>query len=163
MTTSIRPARPDDCEALVDLVMQLARYEKLEHEAKATADDFRKHLFGPRPYAEALVAEHDGKAVGLALFFHNFSTFKGAPGLYLEDLFVLPSHRGLGLGKALLVELSRLAVERGCKRFEWSVLDWNEPAIGFYKALGARPMDEWTVFRVDGDALAKLAGQGGDR
>ena len=117
-------------------------------------------LFGPRPYAEVLIGEVDGEALGFALFFHNFSTFEGRPGIYLEDLFVRPEARGQGLGKALLAELARIAVERGCARLEWWVLDWNEPSIGFYKSLGARPMDEWTVMRVDGAALAALAESG---
>jgi GNAT superfamily N-acetyltransferase len=114
-------------------------------------------LFGPRPYAEVLIGEIDGAPQGFALFFHNFSTFEGRPGIYLEDLFVRPDARGSGLGKALLAYLAKLAVDRGCARLEWSVLDWNEPSIGFYKSLGARAMDKWTVFRMDGDALKRLA------
>jgi GNAT superfamily N-acetyltransferase len=157
MPPSIRPATPDDAPALVALIRELAVYEKLEHEAVASPDDLRRALSGPRPTAEALIAEaDDGRPAGFALFFHNFSTFVGRPGLYLEDLFVRPEHRGAGLGKALLLALARLAVERGCGRMEWAVLDWNEPAIGFYRSLGARPMDEWTVFRLDADALARL-------
>lgn len=156
MTATIRPARPDDAEAIADLIRELAVYEKLADQARARPDDLRRHLFGPRPVAEALIAELDGRAVGFALYFHNFSTFLGRPGLYLEDLFVQPEHRGLGIGKALFRALGRIAAERGCGRMEWAVLDWNEPAIGFYRALGARPMDEWTVFRLDGEALNRL-------
>lgn len=115
------------------------------------------HLFGPRPHAEVIVGEMDGAPQGFALFFHNFSTFEGKPGIYLEDLFVRPEARGAGLGKALLAELARLAVERGCARLEWSVLDWNAPSIAFYRGLGARSMDDWTTMRVDGDALSDLA------
>ncbi len=118
-------------------------------------------LFGPRPYAEVVIGEIDGVALGFALFFHNFSTFEGRPGIYLEDLFVRPEARGSGLGKALLAHLARLAVERDCARLEWSVLDWNSPAIGFYQALGARAMDEWTVMRMDGEALARLGANAG--
>ncbi|RUL88067.1 GNAT family N-acetyltransferase [Tautonia sociabilis] len=157
MTATIRPARPEDSETIAGLIRELADYERLLHEAKATGDDIRRGLFGPRPFAEALIAEWDGVCVGFALFFHNYSTFRGQPGMYLEDLFVRPSHRGRGLGKALLASVARLAVERGCGRLEWSVLDWNEPSIGFYKALGARPMDDWTVYRVDEEPLRRLA------
>jgi GNAT superfamily N-acetyltransferase len=156
MNASIRPARPDDAATIATLIGELAEYEKLAHEAKATADDIRRHIFGPRPFAEVLIAEVDGEPVGFALFFHNFSTFRGQPGIYLEDLFVRPEHRGKGLGKALLVQLARLAVERGCGRLEWAVLDWNAPSIAFYKSLGSRPMDEWTVYRLDGEALESL-------
>lgn len=155
--SKIRSATPDDCALIANLIRELAVYEKLGDEAKATPEDLRLHLFGERPFAEAILVEDDGEAVGFALFFHNYSTFRGRPGLYLEDLFVMPAHRGKGLGKALLARLARLAVERGCGRFEWAVLDWNEPSIGFYKALGARPMDDWTVFRLDGEALENLA------
>lgn len=160
MTATIRPARPDDCETIVALIRELADYEHLLDEAKATPDDVRRNLFGPRPFAEAVIAEWDGKPVGLALFFHTFSTFRGQPGLYLEDLFVQPAHRGRGIGKALLATLAKLAVERGCGRLEWSVLNWNEPAIGFYRSVGARPMDEWTVYRVDEERLDRLAAIG---
>ena len=127
---------------------------------KASHDDLARALFGTRPTAECVLAEQDGEAVGMALFFTNFSTWTGKPGLYLEDLFVMPPARGAGLGKALLVHLAGLAVARGYGRFEWSVLDWNTPAIGFYTALGAKPMSEWTVMRVEGEALAALAGSG---
>ncbi|HZV09800.1 MAG TPA: GNAT family N-acetyltransferase, partial [Novosphingobium sp.] len=120
-----------------------------------------RHLFGPRPMAEALIGEIHGLPQGFALFFHSFSTFEGRPGLYLEDLFVRPEARGAGLGKALLLQLAALATARGCARLEWAVLDWNAPSIGFYRALGARPMEEWTVMRVDGDALQRLAAEAG--
>ena len=120
--------------------------------------DLREHLFGKRRYAEVLLAEEDGAVVGFALFFHNYSTFHGKPGIYLEDLFVEPAHRGKGHGKALLVALAKLAIERDCARVEWSVLNWNEPSIQFYQSLGAKPMDEWAVYRLTGDALQKLAG-----
>ena len=153
----IRPATAEDCDLIANLIRELAVYEKLGDAAKATADDLRLHLFGERRFAEAILVEDGGEAVGFALFFHNYSTFRGKPGIYLEDLFVRPTHRGRGLGKALLARLARLAVERGCGRFEWAVLDWNEPAIGFYRAIGAQPMDDWTVFRLDGDAMASLA------
>jgi GNAT superfamily N-acetyltransferase len=154
---SIRAARPDDAELLVNLVHELAVYEKLGHKAQATADEFRRHLFGPRPAAEAVLAEVDGQPVGFALWFTTFSTFRGQPGLYLEDLFVKPTYRGRGIGKGLLAALASLAVERGCGRLEWSVLNWNEPAIGFYRSVGARPMDEWTVYRIDDEPLRRLA------
>lgn len=153
----IRPATSADVPAIHRLIIELAVYEKEPDAVKATRADLQAALFGPRPVAECVLADVDGEAVGLALFFTNFSTWTGKPGLYLEDLFVMPTARGQGLGKALLVHLAGIAVARGYARFEWSVLDWNAPAIGFYKALGARSMDEWTVMRVDGDALAKLA------
>ena len=126
----------------------------------ATEADIRQHLFGDRPYCEVLIAEVAGAAVGFALFFHNYSTFLGRPGIYLEDLFVVPEARGRGYGRALLSCLARVAVERDCGRLEWAVLDWNEPSIGFYKALGATPMDEWTIFRLTGEALASLGATG---
>ncbi|MFO0959898.1 MAG: GNAT family N-acetyltransferase [Isosphaeraceae bacterium] len=153
---SIRPAQPADVGIIAELILELARYEKLEHEAKATPEILLRHLFGPRPAAEALIAEYGGEPVGFALFFTNFSTFRGQAGIYLEDLFVRPQVRGNGIGKALLRRLAETAVERDCGRLEWAVLDWNAPAIGFYKSLGARPMDEWTVFRLDDDALKML-------
>ena len=158
MAPAIRPAVPADLPLIAELIHALADYEKLGHEVRFDEATLGEKLFGPRPYAEVLIAEVQGEAQGFALFFHNFSTFEGRPGIYLEDLFVRPEARGLGLGKALLAELARLALERGCARLEWWVLDWNEPAIGFYRKLGARPMDEWTVMRVDGAALAALAG-----
>ncbi len=153
----IRDAQPGDIDTIRDFILALADYEKLSHEVKADRDTLERYLFGPRPMAEVAIAEHDGAPVGFALFFHNFSTFEGRPGLYLEDLFVRPEARGLGAGKALLAHLARLAVERDYARLEWSVLDWNEPAIAFYRSIGAKPMDEWTVQRVDGDALQSLA------
>jgi GNAT superfamily N-acetyltransferase len=152
----IRAATPDDIPAIHALIVALAVYEREPDAVKASHDDLHAALFGARPVAECVLAEVDGTAVGLALFFTNYSTWTGKPGLYLEDLFVEPHARGHGLGKALLVHLARLAVARGCGRFEWSVLDWNQPAIDFYGALGARPMAEWTVMRLDGDALARL-------
>jgi GNAT superfamily N-acetyltransferase len=156
MSQTIRPATADDARILRDLIVELASYEKLEHLVEATADDLRRHLFGPRPAAEALIAEVDGAAVGFALFFPNFSTFRGLPGIYLEDLFVKAEYRGRGLGKALLKRVATLAVERGCGRLEWAVLDWNAPSIAFYRSLGARPQDEWTLYRLDGEALREL-------
>ena len=160
MSLAIRPAAPADLPLIADLIRALAEYEKLADEVRFNEAVLGEKLFGPRPYAEVLIGEVDGEAQGFALFFHNFSTFEGRLGIYLEDLFVRPEARGKGLGKALLAELARLAVERGCARLEWWVLDWNEPSIGFYKSLGARPMDEWTVMRVDGIALAALAESG---
>jgi GNAT superfamily N-acetyltransferase len=157
MTLSIRPAIPADLPLIAQFIRDLAEYEKLAHEVHFDDADLSERLFGARPYAEVLVGEIDGAPQGFALFFHNFSTFEGKPGIYLEDLFVRPEARGSGLGKSFLQRLAQLAVERDCARLEWAVLDWNEPSIGFYKALGARPMDEWTVFRVDGAALETLA------
>ena len=157
-TTVLRPAHQDDVPLILELVRELAVYERLEHEAVATAADMHAALFGPRPAAEVLVAEHGGQAAGFALFFTSFSTFLGKPGLYLEDLFVRPAYRGLGIGRQLMVELARIALARGYGRFEWSVLDWNAPAIAFYRGLGAQPMDGWTVQRVTGAALQALAG-----
>ena len=153
---AIRPARPDDVPEILRLIRALADYEKLAHEVVATEEALKASLFGPKPAAEVLLAEAQGRAVGLALYFQNYSTFLGKPGLFLEDLFVEPAFRKQGIGKALLVELARLAVRRGCGRFEWAVLDWNAPAIAFYESLGARPMKDWTIFRVTGEALRKL-------
>jgi len=154
---SIRPAIQDDVPLILALIRELAEYEKLTHEVSATEDDLRKWLFGKHPAAEVLIGESDGQPAAFALFFHNFSTFLGKPGIYLEDLYVRPEFRGQGLGKAMLARLARLAKERGCGRLEWWVLDWNEPAIRFYESLGAVPMDEWTVYRVTGAALEELA------
>ncbi len=140
------------------LIRALADYERLAHECLADEAALEAHLFGPRPYAEVLVAEVDGEPAGFALFFHNYSTFLTKPGLYLEDLFVVPERRGLGLGRRLLAALAALAVERGCGRLEWSVLKWNAPAIAFYERLGAVPMVEWQVYRLTGDPLLALAG-----
>lgn len=159
MTISIRPATPADVPTVAFLIRALSQYEKLEHEVALTEDRLRATMFGPHPYAEAVLAEDEGQPVGFALFFHNYSTFLAQPGLYLEDLYVLESHRGLGIGKALLAHLARIAVERNCGRLEWAVLDWNVDAIGFYEKLGARPNSEWTVYRLTGDSLNRLAGQ----
>ena len=158
-TITLRAATRADIPQILAFIRGLAEYEKLAHEAVATPALLERHLFGDRPAAEVVIAEADGEPAGFALFFHSFSTFLGQPGLYLEDLFVLPSHRGLGLGKRLMVHLARLAVERGCGRFEWSVLDWNTPAIDFYRRLGAIGLEEWTVQRVSGEALHTLAAQ----
>ncbi len=157
MSLSIRAATSGDISLIGQFIRDLAEYEKLAHAVRFDEAVLAQKLFGPRPFAEVLIGEIDNVAQGFALFFHNFSTFEGRPGIYLEDLFVRPEVRGLGLGKALLARLAALAVERDCARLEWSVLDWNTPAIDFYKALGAVPMDEWTVYRVDGVALNNLA------
>ena len=155
----IREAVEGDIPLILTLIRALAVYERLEHKVVATEEVLRQSLFGARRYAEALIAEEDGAPIGFALFFHNFSTFIGRPGIYLEDLFVIPEARGRGYGKALLARLAAIAKERNCGRLEWSVLDWNEPSIQFYKALGAVPLDDWTTFRVIGDALDTLAAQ----
>lgn len=154
---TLRPARPEDCATIAALIGELAEYEHLAHEVEGTADDFRRHLFGPRPAAEVILAEVGGEPVGFALFFANFSTFRARPGVYLEDLFVRPAHRGRGIGKALIAAVARLAVEREAGRLEWAVLDWNEPAIAFYKSLGAQMKSEWRINRVADDALRALA------
>ena len=159
----IRPATPDDVGTILRFIRELAVYEKLEHEVVATEAMLERELFGPRPSCEAVIAESGGEAAGFALYFTSFSTFVGRSGVYLEDLFVSPSQRGRGIGKALLAHLAALAVERGCGRFEWAVLDWNAPAIAFYESLGARPMSGWTTYRLDGDGLAALAGTGPPR
>lgn len=153
----ISPATEADVPIILELIRGLAEYEKLSHEVVATEQLLREHLFGPRPVAETRIAYLDQTAVGFALFFHNFSTFLGRPGIYLEDIFVRPQHRGKGIGKALLKEVARVAAERKCGRLEWSVLDWNEPAIRFYQSLGAKPMSQWTIYRMTGDAIRKLA------
>lgn len=153
----IRAATAADAAQILAFIRALAVYEKLEHMVVADEAQLHKTLFGERPAAEVRIAEWQGQPAGFALFFHNYSTFLGKPGIYLEDLFVLPEFRGKGIGKALLIHLAQLAVERDCGRLEWSVLDWNTPAIDFYKSLGAVPMDEWTVYRVTGDALPALA------
>jgi GNAT superfamily N-acetyltransferase len=158
MTVSIRAAAPSDLDLIIRFIRDLAEYERLADDVRLNREILGNHLFGPAPKAEVLIGEVDTTPRGFALFFHNFSTFEGKPGIYLEDLFVEPDARGAGLGKALLSHLAKLAVERSCARLEWAVLDWNEPAIGFYRALGAKGMDEWTVNRVDGDALVRLAG-----
>jgi len=153
----IEPAQPADAALIVALVRELAEYERLLQDVRITTDDVRRDLFGPRAFAEAVIARVGDEPVGFALWFHNYSTFAGRPGLYLEDLFVRPAFRGRGYGEALLRYLARVTVERGCARFEWSVLDWNEPALAFYRKLGAVPMDDWTVQRVSGAALLALA------
>jgi GNAT superfamily N-acetyltransferase len=164
LTLSIRPATAADLPLIAQFIRDLADYERLADEVRFDEAALGERLFGANnghgPYAEVLIGEIDGAPQGFALFFHNFSTFEGKPGVYLEDLFVRPEARGSGLGKALLKRLAQIAVERDCARLEWWVLDWNEPAIAFYKSFGAKPMDEWTTFRVDGKALTKLAGQG---
>jgi GNAT superfamily N-acetyltransferase len=159
-TISLRPATPEDVPLVLEFIRELARYEQLEHEVAATEADLGEALFGERRYAEVVFACSDGKALGFALFFHNFSTFKGRPGIYLEDLFVRPEARGRGIGRKLLAHLARTALERRCARLEWAVLDWNEPSIGFYRGLGAVPMNEWSIFRLTGEPLALLAGSG---
>jgi GNAT superfamily N-acetyltransferase len=159
-TLRIDSAQAQDAGEVVALIRALAVYEKLEHEVVATEESVRASLFGERPGAEVLLARVGAETVGFAVFFHNYSTFLGRRGIYLEDLFVRPEHRGHGYGRRLLAHLAHLAVERQCGRVEWAVLDWNEPAIGFYRSLGARPMDEWTVFRLTGDALQSLASEG---
>ncbi len=154
---SIRPASAADLPLIAQFIRDLADYERLAHEVRFDEAVLGDRLFGARPYAEVLIGEIDGSPQGFALFFHNFSTFEGKPGVYLEDLFVRPEARGSGLGKALLAALAQISIQRDCARLEWWVLDWNDPAISFYKKLGAKPMDEWTTFRVDGDALDTLA------
>ncbi len=153
----MREASEEDVPLILSFIRELAEYEKLSHEVVATEEELRKSLFGERRYAEVLIAEHDGSPAGFALFFHNFSTFLGKPGVYLEDLYVNPAFRGAGVGKKLLVHLASLAKRRGCGRLEWWVLDWNEPSIGFYKNLGATAMDDWTIYRLAGTALDDLA------
>lgn len=155
---AIRPATPSDLDTIIQLVHGLAEYEREPDAVKLDRETFARHLFGPRPFAEVLIAETlAGESAGFALYFHNFSTWEGRPGIYLEDLFVRPELRGHGYGKALLVELARIAVARDCARLEWAVLDWNEPSIQFYRSLGAVAMDEWTTYRVTGTALDNLA------
>jgi GNAT superfamily N-acetyltransferase len=154
---TIREAAEADVALVASLIRELADYERLLHEVRLSEDVLRDALFGERRYAEVAIAEVDGETAGFALFFHNFSTFLGRPGIYLEDLFVRPPHRGAGVGRALLRHLAQLAEERGCGRLEWAVLDWNEQAIGFYRGLGARPTSGWSVYRLDGDALGRLA------
>ena len=157
MSITLRAARASDVPVILHFIQGLADYEKLSHACVATEAELTATLFGERPYAEVLLAFWNEEPAGFALFFHNYSTFLAKPGIYLEDLFVDPAFRGKGMGKALLRALARLAVERGCGRLEWSVLDWNEPAIQFYKSLGAVAMDEWTGYRVTGEALTALS------
>lgn len=154
---NIRQAGADDVPLILRFIRELAEYERLAHEVVATETQLRETLFGARPQAEVVIAEWRGEPAGFALFFHNFSTFRGTRGLYLEDLYVRPEHRGRGIGKALLVHLAKLAVARGCARYEWAVLDWNRPARDFYEALGARCVADWRIYRVDGAALEALA------
>ena len=154
---TIRPANPDDVADIFGLIKALAEYEKLSHRVTGNVDSLQEHLFGTRPYAEAIVAEADSLIVGFALFFPNYSTFLTKPGIYLEDLFVLPEYRRQGIGKALLIYLGKLALERDAGRLEWSVLDWNQSAIDFYQTMGATVLPDWRVCRVTGDALQNLA------
>ena len=156
---TIRPATRADAPTIATLVRELAEYEKLLHEAKATADDFLRELDSPNPVIHVLIAEWNGTPAGFALYFFNFSTFVGRPGLYLEDLFVRPAQRKHGIGRALLRELARIAQQRNCGRMEWAVLDWNEPALRFYKSLDARPMTEWIVHRLTPVEIGKLAAE----
>lgn len=156
---TIRPAEPRDVPLILQFIRGLAEYEKLGAECHATEAGLARTLFGERPSAEVVIAYHEGNPAGFALFFHNYSTFLARPGLYLEDLYVDPAHRGHGVGHALLAHLASVAIDRECGRFEWSVLDWNADAIRFYERLGARPMNEWTVYRIAGDALKRLANE----
>lgn len=158
MPATIRSAEATDLPLILELIQQLAEYEKLRHECVATEEGLRASLFGPIPAAEVLIAEFGGKPAGFALYFHNYSTFLAQRGLWLEDLFVRPEYRGAGIGRALLARLAMLALQRNCGRLEWNVLDWNVSAIGFYRSLGAVPMNEWTTYRVTGDALSRLSG-----
>lgn len=151
----VRPALASDVALIVTLIRELAEYERAPEEAIATEALIHEALFGPRPACEALIGELDGRAMGFALYFHNFSTWKGRQGVYLEDLFVRPEARGQGLGLALFKAVAQIAVERGCPRMEWNVLDWNEPALKFYRSLGAEPLSEWTIHRLSGEALRK--------
>lgn len=158
MDLSLKMATEQDVPLILTFIKALAEYERMADAVIATEDGLRQTLFGPRPYAECVIARWQGQPAGFALFFHNYSTFLGRPGIYLEDLFVKPELRGQGVGRALLQFLARLAQERNCGRLEWSVLDWNEPAIGFYKSIGAVPLDDWTIFRLKDEALSRLAG-----
>ena len=157
----IRPATADDVPLILEFIKGLAEYEKLSHEVVATEEALRTTLFGDHPMAEVLIGESGSEAVAFALYFHNYSTFLGQAGIYLEDLFVIPSMRGRGFGRVMLSHLAHIAVQRGCGRLEWSVLDWNEPAIRFYRAIGAVAMDEWTVQRLTGGSLQALAQEAG--
>ena len=157
---TIRPAAVADAPLILSLIKELAEYERLAQEVVATEEDIRKSLFGERPFAEALIGEYQKNPISFALFFYNFSTFKGKPGIYLEDLYVKPAYRGMGFGRRMLVHIARLAKERNCARFEWSVLNWNEPAIRTYEKLNAKPMKEWILYRLNGEALDSLSGKG---
>ena len=156
----IRAATENDAAVILSLINDLAEYEHLTHEVEATAEDIRQSLFGERPVAEALIGEIDGIAISFALFFYNFSTFLGKPGIYLEDLYVKPQYRSNGFGRRMLAHIARLVKKRNCGRFEWSVLDWNEPAIRTYDKLNAKPMKEWILYRLTGEALDQLAQEG---
>ena len=156
---TIVPAVEGDVPVILDLIKALAEYEKLSHQVSATEDDLRTWLFGPKPVAEVMLARAHGRAIGFALFFYNFSTFLGRPGLYLEDLFVVAEWRGRGVGRRLLTHLARIAVDRRCGRMEWSVLQWNEPAVKFYTNLGAAPMPDWRICRLTGDTLLRAAAE----
>jgi len=157
MSLTIREATRADVPLILTFIRELAEYEKLLHEVEATEADLAETLFGSTPRAEVVIAESEGSAAGFALFFHNYSTFAGRPGIYLEDLYVRPAARGKGVGRALLAHLADLALARGCARLEWAVLDWNRPAIGFYESLGAKAMDEWTVYRLSGETLRRAS------
>ena len=157
---TIVPATERDVPVVLQMIKDLAEYERMSDQVTATESGLRATLFGSRPAAEVVIAKVGETPAGFALFFHNYSTFVGKPGLYLEDLFVRPEWRGHGIGRALLSHLATITIQRNCGRFEWSVLDWNEPAIGFYKKLGAVPMEDWTIFRITGDALKALARSG---
>jgi GNAT superfamily N-acetyltransferase len=157
VSITIAPATPDDLPTILSLIRELAEYEKLLDRVTATEGLLRQTLFGPRPYAEVLIARVERRAVGYALFFHTCSTFLARPGMYLEDVYVQPAFRGRGVGKALLAEVARVSRDRGCGRLEWAVLNWNTPAIEFYQSLGAQPMEGWTTYRMDERAIAKLA------
>jgi GNAT superfamily N-acetyltransferase len=159
VSVQLRFAGAADVPVIAKLIRGLAHFEKLEGEVTMTEELLAKNLFGPRPYAETLLAEDGSRVVGFALFFHNFSTFLAQPGIYLEDLFVVPDQRGRGIGRALLERLAQIAIERGCGRLEWAVLDWNRDAIGFYERLGATPNSDWTVYRLTGESLLGLARQ----
>ena len=158
MNITIAPATSDDIPTILGLIRELADYEKLSHMVQATEESLRRDLFGPRPFAEILIGRLDGQAVGYALFFHSYSTFLAKPGIYLEDVYVQPAARGVGVGKALFRGVAKVAHERNCGRLEFSVLDWNQPSIDFYRALGAEALDEWTMYRLTEDAIAKLVG-----
>ena len=156
---TIRNAEKSDCPLILRFIKELAEYEKLSHQVQATEEDFQHYLFGQQRYAEVVIGNYYSIPVGYALFFHNFSTFTGKPGIYLEDLFVIPEERGRGFGKALLAYLAKLAVDRNCERFEWTVLDWNVPSINFYESLGAISLNEWVINRLEGENLRNLASQ----
>lgn len=162
MATTIRPAIPADVETILAFIRALAAYEREPDAVRATQDDLLRHGFGENPYYQCIIAEHDGKPVGFALFFYDYSTWLGRPGLYLEDVFVDPPYRGFGIGKAILQRLAAIALEKGCARMKWEVLDWNQPAIDFYASLGAEFQDTWRNVRLSGDALRRLAGAPSD-